>query len=165
MMRSEMEVKVTEVIYRETGELVTPDCRLVSLVTDSLERISLIQALEDAVGNENPEIIKTANWMRAMTNQLPKNLAAQGWNWAINTFDDDTSVIGVTTVGNVVQLIPGTNNPSGVLGLEYSPSKFVFGSMPAVKGRRFQIKTNFPSTPGFYELRGFQFAYRNEAAC
>lgn len=117
-----------------------------------------------AVGNENPEIIKTVNWMRAMTNQLPKNLAAQGWNWNILTFDDDSSIIGITTVGNVVQLIPGTNNPSGVLGLEYSPAKFVFGSMPAVKGRRFQIKTNFPSSPGFYELRGFQLVYRNEVA-
>jgi hypothetical protein len=117
-----------------------------------------------AVGNENPEIVKTVNWMRAMTNQLPLNLAAQGWNWNILTFDDDTSVIGVTTVGNVVQLIPGQNNPSGILGLEYSPAKFVFGARPAVKGRRFQIKTNFPSTPGFYELRGFQFAYQNEVA-
>ena len=55
MMRSAMEVKVTEVIYRETGELVTPDCRLVSLVTDSLERVSLIQALEDAIGKEIPD--------------------------------------------------------------------------------------------------------------
>jgi hypothetical protein len=117
-----------------------------------------------AVGNENPEIIKTGNWMRAMTNQLPANLSAQGWTWAINTFDDDTSIIGVTTIGNIVQLIPGQNNPSGVLGLEYSPAKFVFGSRPSVKGRRFQIQTNFPSTPGFYELRGFQFAYRNEVA-
>jgi acyl carrier protein len=55
MMRSEVEVKVTETIYRETGELVTPDCRIVSLVTDSLERVSLIQALEDALGKDIPD--------------------------------------------------------------------------------------------------------------
>ena len=55
MMRSETEVKVTETIYRETGELVTPDCRLISLVTDSLERVSLLQALEDALGKEIPD--------------------------------------------------------------------------------------------------------------
>ena len=55
MIRSNMEVKVTEVIYRETGELVTPDCRLISLVTDSLEMASLIQALEDAVGKDIPD--------------------------------------------------------------------------------------------------------------
>jgi len=55
MIRSDMEVKVTEVIYRETGELVTPDCRLISLVTDSLEMASLIQALEDAVGKDIPD--------------------------------------------------------------------------------------------------------------
>jgi hypothetical protein len=117
-----------------------------------------------AVGNENPEIIKTGNWMRAMTNQLPKNLANQNWNWNILTFDDDTSIIGVTTVGNVVQLIPGVDNPSGILGLEYSPAKFVFGAKRPVKGRRFQVQTNFPNTPGFYELRGFQFVYTNQVA-
>ena len=117
-----------------------------------------------AVGNENPEILKTANWMRVMTNQLPKNLATQGWKWNILTYDDDTTIIGRANTGNVVQLIPGVNNPSGILGLEYSPSKFVFGARPAVKGRRFQIQTIFPSAPGFYELRGFQFAYRNEVA-
>jgi len=117
-----------------------------------------------AIGNDNPEVIKTMDWMRAMTNQLPKNLAAQGWKWNILTFDDDTSIIGVTTTGNVVQLIPGQNNPSGVLGLEYSPAKFLFGSKPFVKGRRFQIQTIFPSAPGFYELRGFQVAYQNVVA-
>jgi acyl carrier protein len=55
MIRSEIEVKVTETIYQETGELVTPDCRLVNLVTDSLEKVSLIQALEDALGKEIPD--------------------------------------------------------------------------------------------------------------
>ena len=54
-LRSEIEVKVTETIQREIGELVTPDCRLVSLVTDSLERVSLIQAIEDALGKEIPD--------------------------------------------------------------------------------------------------------------
>jgi acyl carrier protein len=55
MIRSETEATVTETIYRETGELVTPDCRIVSLVTDSLERMSLMQALEDALGKEIPD--------------------------------------------------------------------------------------------------------------
>ena len=55
MMRNEIEIKVTEAIYQETGELVTPDCRLVSLVTDSLEKASLIQTLEDALGKEIPD--------------------------------------------------------------------------------------------------------------
>jgi len=54
-MRNEIEIKVTEAIYQETGELVTPDCRLVSLVTDSLEKASLIQTLEDALGKEIPD--------------------------------------------------------------------------------------------------------------
>jgi acyl carrier protein len=55
MMRSETLVKVTEVIEQETGELVTPDTRLVTLVTDSLEMASLIQALEDGLGKEIPD--------------------------------------------------------------------------------------------------------------
>jgi acyl carrier protein len=55
MMRNETLVKVTEVIEQETGELVTPDTRLVTLVTDSLEMASLIQALEDGLGKEIPD--------------------------------------------------------------------------------------------------------------
>ena len=54
-LRSETECKVTAAIYSETGEIVTPDCRLISLVTDSLERVSLIQAIEDALGKEIPD--------------------------------------------------------------------------------------------------------------
>lgn len=55
MMRSEILVKVTEAIERETGELVTPDCRLVSLVSDSLEMASLVLELEAATGKEIPD--------------------------------------------------------------------------------------------------------------
>lgn len=44
--------KVQKAIAEETGEEVMPDTRLVTLVTDSLEMASLVQALEDALGKE-----------------------------------------------------------------------------------------------------------------
>jgi acyl carrier protein len=54
-MRSEILVKVTEVIEQETGELVTPDTKLVTLVTDSLEMANLVLELEGALGIEIPD--------------------------------------------------------------------------------------------------------------
>lgn len=110
-----------------------------------------------AVGNQDPELVKTARWLRATTNQLPKNLASQGWNWAILCSDDDKYVLAINP--QIVQLVPGVDSPSQVFALEYSPAVFRFGGVKPVKGRRFQIQTNFPSGPGFYELRGFQFSY------
>lgn len=110
-----------------------------------------------ALGNEDPEMIKTGRWMRVTTNQLPKNLASQGWNWGILCYDDDKYVLGIN--GQLVQLVPGVNSPSPIVHLEYSPSIFRFGGLKPVKGRRFQVQTNFPSGPGFYELRGFQISY------
>jgi acyl carrier protein len=47
--------KVREVMALETGEEVTPDTRLVTLVTDSLERANLILELEGALGVEMPD--------------------------------------------------------------------------------------------------------------
>jgi acyl carrier protein len=47
--------KVRAAIWLETGETITPDTRLVTLVTDSLEMASLIQALEDGLGKEIPD--------------------------------------------------------------------------------------------------------------
>jgi acyl carrier protein len=47
--------KVREVVAQEIGEEVTLDTRLVTLVTDSLEMASLIQALEDGLGKEIPD--------------------------------------------------------------------------------------------------------------
>lgn len=47
--------KVRAAIAIETGEEVTPDTRLVTLVTDSLEMASLIQSLEDALGKDIPD--------------------------------------------------------------------------------------------------------------
>lgn len=110
-----------------------------------------------AVGNQDPELIKTGRWLRATTNQLPKNLASQGWNWAVLCSDDDKYVLAINP--QTVQLVPGVDSPSQVFALEYSPAVFRFGGLKPVKGRRFQIQTNFPSGPGFYELRGFQFSY------
>lgn len=110
-----------------------------------------------AVGNEDPHMIKTLEWMRAMTNQIPKNLASQGWAFSVNAFDDDVYVIGVNPL--VTNIIPGVDSNSNPLFLEYSPAKFKFGGVRPVKGRRFQIGTTFPSAPGFFELRGFQVAY------
>jgi hypothetical protein len=110
-----------------------------------------------AFGNEDPHMIKTFEWMRALTNQIPKNLASQGWAWAVNAFDDDTYVIGVNPL--TTNLIPGVDSNSNPLFLEYSPAKFKFGGVRPVKGRRFQICTTFPTGPGFYELRGFEVAY------
>lgn len=110
-----------------------------------------------ALGNQDPELIKTGRWMRVTTNQLPKNLASQGWNWNILCYDDDKYVLGI--IANTVKLVPGVDSPNQVFALEYSPSVFRFGGLKPVKGRRFQIQTNFPSGPGFYELRGFQVSY------
>lgn len=110
-----------------------------------------------AVGNQDPELIKTARWLRATTNQLPKNLASQGWSWAVLCTDDDKYMLGINP--QIVQLVPGVDSPSQVFALEYSPAVFRFGGVKPVKGRRFQIQTTFPSGPGFYELRGFQFSY------
>jgi hypothetical protein len=112
-----------------------------------------------AIGNEDPHMIKTFEWMRAMTNQIPKNLAAQGWAWSVNAFDDDAYVIGVNPL--TTNLIPGVDSNSNPLFLEYSPAKFKFGGVRPVKGRRFQIGTTFPSAPGLFELRGFEVAYSN----
>jgi hypothetical protein len=110
-----------------------------------------------AFGNEDPHMVKTFEWMRALTNQIPNNLASQGWAWAVNAFDDDKFVIGVNAL--TTNLIPGVDSNSNPLFLEYSPAKFKFGGFRPVKGRRFQIATTFPTGPGFYELRGFQVAY------
>jgi hypothetical protein len=110
-----------------------------------------------ALGNQDPEMIKTGRWMRVTTNQLPKNLASQGWKWAILCYDDDKYVLGINP--QVKQLIPGVDSPSQVFHLEYSPSVFRFGGVRSVNGRRFQIQCNFPSGPGFYELRGYQVSF------
>jgi hypothetical protein len=112
-----------------------------------------------AFGNEDPHMIKTFEWMRALTNQVPNNLASQGWAWAVNAFDDDRYVIGVNPL--TTNLIPGVDSNSNPLFLEYSPAKFKFGGFRPVKGRRFQIGTTFPSTPGLFELRGFEVQYTN----
>ena len=110
-----------------------------------------------AFGNEDPHMIKTFEWMRALTNQIPKNLASQGWAWSVDAFDDDAFVIGVNPL--TTNLIPGVDSNSNPLFLEYSPAKFKFGGFRPVKGRRFQIGCTFPSGPGFYELRGYEVAY------
>lgn len=47
--------KVREVMAIETGEEVTPDTRLVSLVTDSLEMANLVLELEGRLGVEIPD--------------------------------------------------------------------------------------------------------------
>jgi acyl carrier protein len=48
--------KIREVAESELGVLdVTPETTFVSLVTDSLEMVSLIQALEDSLGVEIPD--------------------------------------------------------------------------------------------------------------
>jgi len=112
-----------------------------------------------AFGNEDPHMIKTFEWMRALTNQVPNNLASQGWAWSIDAFDDDRFVIGVNAL--TTNLIPGVDSNSNPLFLEYSPAKFKFGGVRPVKGRRFQIGTTFPSAPGLFELRGFEVSYTN----
>jgi len=112
---------------------------------------------QHAFGNDDPHMIKTFDWMRTLTNQIPKDLAPQGWNWKINAYDDDKFVIGVNA--NTTSIIPATDSNPNTLFLEYSPAKFKFGGFRPVKGRRFQIQTVFPSAPGLYELRGFELAY------
>jgi hypothetical protein len=80
-----------------------------------------------------------------------------GWAFSVNSFDDDVNVIGVNPL--VTNLIPGLSNNANSLFLEYSPALFKFGGVIPVKGRRFQIGTVFPSTPGLFELRGFEVSY------
>lgn len=46
---------IRQVVAAETGEEVTPDTRLVALVTDSLEMANLILELEGALGIEIPD--------------------------------------------------------------------------------------------------------------
>jgi hypothetical protein len=110
-----------------------------------------------AVGNQDPETIKTGAWMRVLTNQSPLNFASQGWSWNVLSYDDDKFIMGVNA--NTTLCVPGVNNPSQIFALERSPALFKWGGVNVVKGRRFQIGTTFPSTPGFYELKGFEFAY------
>lgn len=47
--------KVRETIALETGEMVMPDTRLVTLVSDSLEMANLVLELEAATGKEIPD--------------------------------------------------------------------------------------------------------------
>lgn len=115
-----------------------------------------------AFGNENPQMVKTFDWMRAMTNQFPQNLPSQNWIWQVFRYDDDKYVVGLPDdSGNTVTLRPGVDSNSNIFGLEYSPALFKFGATRSSKGRRFQINTQFPSAPGLYELRGFQIEYTN----
>ncbi len=46
---------ISEVLEKETGERVSPETKLRSLVTDSLEMASLILELEDALSIEIPD--------------------------------------------------------------------------------------------------------------
>lgn len=66
--------KVQKAIAEETGEEVMPDTRLVTLVTDSLEMASLIQALEDALGKN----IEDVNAQSLFTVQDVVNYAEAG---------------------------------------------------------------------------------------
>jgi acyl carrier protein len=54
-LRSETLQKVTAAIYEETGELATPEARIRTFVTDSLELASMIQTLEDITGKDIPD--------------------------------------------------------------------------------------------------------------
>lgn len=47
--------KIQKVVEAETGEEVTPDTRLVTLVTDSLEMANLVLELEAALGIDLPD--------------------------------------------------------------------------------------------------------------
>ena len=47
--------KVRQVMALETGEEVTPETRLVTMVTDSLEMANLVLELEAATGKEIPD--------------------------------------------------------------------------------------------------------------
>jgi hypothetical protein len=114
-----------------------------------------------ALGNENPSIVKSMDWMRANTNQIPKNLASQGWQFKVLTYDDDTTVLGAANTGNVVTLIPGVNSQNPAIALENSAAVFRLGAVQSVKGRRFQIGATLPTIPGLWELRGFQIRYTN----
>jgi hypothetical protein len=85
--------------------------------------------------------------------------AGTGWAFSIDAFDDDVNIIGVNPL--VTNLIPGMSNNANSLFQEYSPALFKFGGVIPVKGRRFQIGAVLPSTPGLYELRGYQVGYIN----
>lgn len=114
-----------------------------------------------ALGNDAPEIVKSVDWLRANTNQLPANIAAQGWTFGILQYDDEQWVVGVTNSGNLVSLVPGVNSASIVTPLENSPADFRLDGAQFAKGRRFQFQVNFPSIVGNWEFRGFQLKYTN----
>lgn len=112
-----------------------------------------------ALGNEAPEVMKQLDWLRANTNQLPINIASQGWSFGVLQYDDERWVLGAANSGNLVSLVPGVQSSPVVIGLENSPADFRFDGAKFAKGRRFQFQTNFPSTPGNWEFRGFQVKY------
>jgi len=115
-----------------------------------------------AFGNQNPQMVKTFDWMRVLTNQFPQNIPSQNWTWQVFSYDDDKYVVGLADdSGNTVTLRPGVDSKTNIFGLEYSPALYKFGATRSSKGRRFQINTNFPSAPGLYELRGFEIQYTN----
>lgn len=114
-----------------------------------------------ALGNDAPEVVKSIDWLRANTNQLPQNIAAQGWTFGILQYDDEQWVVGVTNSGNLVSLVPGVNSSSVVTPLENSPADFRLNGAQFAKGRRFQFQVNFPSIVGNWEFRGFQLKYTN----
>lgn len=47
--------KIRQTIALETGEEVTPDTRLVTLVTDSLEMANLVLEIENVLGVDIPD--------------------------------------------------------------------------------------------------------------
>lgn len=47
--------KIQKVVEAETGETVTPNTRLVTLVTDSLEMANLVLEMEAALGIDLPD--------------------------------------------------------------------------------------------------------------
>jgi hypothetical protein len=152
-----------------TNHLLTGD---VDLITDidwqpAYYTVGVEQAVVNAnqtlhaLGNDAPHMIKTMEWLRCNTNQLPKNIAAQGWKWNVLAYDDDQFVLGV--LAQTIPLVPGIDSQSNVAALQYSPAKFVLGATRSVRGRRFQLQTIFPSGPGFWELRSFPIKYTNVA--
>jgi hypothetical protein len=115
-----------------------------------------------ALGNDSPELMRRIGWIRWNTNQLPKNLASQGWKFGVLGYDDDTTVLGVSA--QTTLLIPGTDSTSFIIGLENSPAVFRFAGFKPLIGRRFQIQTFLPTLPGFWEFRSAQVSYTAMAA-
>lgn len=129
-----------------------------------------------AVGNEDPYTLKKLRFVRFITNRDPADLQDDGWQFRIDTADDDLYTLDAP---QTLLLYPGVDSPTlghaaaavsqlGVVQDRYpnlikqlagtfGQNFFVTRGAKLVQGRRIRFMVNFPPTPGLdYALRSIQ---------